>query len=182
MEHPLAQSASVLGGNIIYPFRKGRLDSQTLGSQSIGDDEIRKNGFNFLMIRPHRFENNFAALFDDINHVGERSVRNVHRAIEIVYQHLCLDSVLVSALLRIVEFLFPSLMGSVTLPWMRLAHVDGQKLEARVAIIPVEIVEGRDLAHERRSSDTAKFQQYMFLVAEVGKPHSLSLETQQLEV
>lgn len=134
------------------------------------------------MIRPHRFENDLAALFDDINHVRERSVRTVHCAIEIVYEHPGLDSVLVSAILGIFEFLFPSLMGAVMLSWMWLADVDGQKLEARVAIIPVEFVEGRDLAHERRSSDTAEFQQYMFFVAEVRKPHSLSLETRQFEV
>jgi hypothetical protein len=73
-------------------------------------------------------------------------------------------------------------MGTVIFARVWLTDVDGQERKIQIAIISVELVEGRDLAHERRSNDTAEFQQYMFLVAEVRKPDSLSLETRQLEV
>lgn len=129
------------------------------------------------MIRPHRFEYDFAAHFDDINHVGERSVRNVDRAIEIVYEHSGSDSILVSALLGVFEFLFPSLVRNVMLSWMWLADIDGQKLEGRVAIIPVKFVEGRNLAHERGSRDTAEFEEHMLSATKCGKANPVTIET-----
>jgi hypothetical protein len=106
----------------------------------------------------------------------------VHRAVEIVYEHPGLNAILIIALLGKFNFLFPSLMGAVMLSWMWLADVDGEKFKSQIAIISVELVEGRDLAHEGWSRDAAKFQQYMLLIAEVRKPHSLAIETWQLEI
>lgn len=106
----------------------------------------------------------------------------MHGAIEIVYEQRRLYPVLVSALLGICEFLLPAPMLTVVLSRMRLADIDGQKFEARAAIIAIKFIDGRDLADEGRSSDTAEFQQNMFFVAEIGKPYSRSLDARQLEI
>jgi hypothetical protein len=106
----------------------------------------------------------------------------VHGAIQIVYEQRRLYPILVSALLGIFEFLLPAPMLTVVLSRMRLANIDGQKFEARAAIIPIKFIDGRDLAHEGRSSDTAEFQQNVFFVTEIGKPYSRSLDARQLEI
>jgi hypothetical protein len=58
-----------------------------------------------------------------------------------------------------------------------LANINCEKLEALFAIMLIKFIEGRDLAHERRSSDTTEFKQYMFLVSIARKTHALTRES-----
>jgi len=67
-------------------------------------------------------------------------------------------------------------------PGMRLADVDRKKLEALISIAAVEFIEGRDLAHKRRSSDAAELEQYVFTAVELRETHPVSLQGRQLEI
>jgi len=62
------------------------------------------------------------------------------------------------------------------------AYVNRKELEALVAVALVELVEGRDLAHKRRSGDTTEFQEHVLLATELREANALSLECGELEV
>jgi len=134
------------------------------------------------MVCPHSLVNDLAISVDDVDHIGHRAVKAVHGALKIIYKHRVLNTILPAAVTRKVEFLFPALVRAVMLARMRFAHINCKKLKALIFVTSVKLVQGRDLADEGRSSNTAEFQQNMFFVAEIGKPYSRSLDARQLEI
>jgi len=110
------------------------------------------------MVGPHGLVSDPAGLVDDVDHVWHRAVTAVYCALEIVHQDRHFDPIFFSTITCESEFLLPAPMRAVMFARVGLAHVDREKLKALIPVAPVKFVQRRDLAHERRSGDTAKFQ------------------------
>jgi hypothetical protein len=59
---------------------------------------------------------------------------------------------------------------------VRLANVNGKKLESFVVIAPTEFIQGRDLAHKRWSRDAAKLEQHMLFAPKCGEANLVTLQ------
>lgn len=113
------------------------------------------------MIRPHRLVRDFSVLVDNINHVRHRPVGTMHGTTEIVHKQFGLNPILFPTILRELELLLPALVRAIIFAWVGFTNVYCQKLKPFVAIAYLELVEGRDLAHERRSSNAAELEEDM---------------------
>jgi hypothetical protein len=82
----------------------------------------------------------------------------VHHPIQVVHHDACGDAVLRRAVLRVLELLSERGVRAVLLAGMRLADIDGEELEAALAVDGVEVVERGDLPDEGRSGDRAELQ------------------------
>jgi hypothetical protein len=100
----------------------------------------------------------------------------VHGPSQIINQKGILNTILLSAITGIPEFLFPALVRAVVLSRVWFPHIDREKLEAPVSELCIELIEGRDLAREGRSSNASKLQEHMFVGTKLRKANALSLE------
>ena len=119
------------------------------------------------MVCPHGLVSDSAVFVDDVNHIGHRAVRTVRGAFDVVHQHQRLNPILHSTIACEFDFLLPVLMLTIMFPWVRLAHVEREKLEPLISIPSIQLVEGRDLAHKRRSGDAAELKQYVLAAAKI---------------
>ena len=106
----------------------------------------------------------------------------MHSALKIVYQYRCLNSVLLSAISRELQFLVKIAVGPIMFTRVWFTNINREKLKSLIAIAPVQFVQGRDLAHKRRSRDAAKFEQHMLYAAKCGESNPLTVETGQLKI
>ena len=101
----------------------------------------------------------------------------MHGALEIVHQQWGLNTVMRATIARGLEFLLKIFVRTVMFTWVWLANVNSKKLKSLLPIAAVQFVEGRDLAHKRRSSDTAKLEQHMLFATKRGESNPVPVET-----
>jgi len=92
------------------------------------------------VVRPHGLVSDFSVPVDNVDHIGHCAVTTMHAALKVVHEHRVLDTILLSAIPRELEFLRPGSVRAIMFARVRLAHVNGEKLKTLISIASVEFV------------------------------------------
>lgn len=82
----------------------------------------------------------------------------MHCPFEVVNQYRRLNTILLSTVLRKINFLLPAPVRTVMFSGVGLADINGKKLKTLLSIAAVEFVERRDLAYKRGSRNAAELE------------------------